>query len=61
MKPKEVLNYYKSRYNFRKLTGMSCSTLSNWLKKGYVEKNSQYKLEIITKGALKSEWTKENK
>lgn len=58
MKPKDVKDYYKSQYNFEKITGMSHSTLGNWLKWGFVPEDAQYKIERLTKGQLKTEWTK---
>jgi hypothetical protein len=58
VKPDEVKRYYGSQYNFRKLTGMSASTLGNWIKWGFVPEDAQYKLERLTKGELKTEWTK---
>ncbi len=61
MKPIDVKNYYGSQYNFRKLTKMSVSTLGNWLKWGYVPEDAQYKLERLTKGELKTEWTKDER
>lgn len=61
MKPKDVKAYYGSQYNFNKVTGMSAATLGNWLKWGYVPEDAQYKLERITKGKLKTEWTKNEK
>lgn len=60
MKPKEVKKYYGTRYKFNKITGMSSNTLKNWLKWGHVPESSQYKLERITKGELKTDWTKKN-
>ncbi len=57
MKPKEVKKYYKTAYRFNKETGMSCSTLANWIKWGFVPEASQYKLERLTKGQLKTEWS----
>ncbi len=57
MTPKDVKKYYGSNYNFHKVTGMSASSLGNWLKWGFVPENAQYKLERITKGKLKTEWT----
>jgi hypothetical protein len=59
MKPKDVEKYYGTRYKFSKITGMSHSTLANWIKWGFVPENAQYKLERLTKGKLKTEWTKE--
>lgn len=61
VKPKDVKDYYGSQYNFRKVTGMSVSTLGNWLKWGFVPEDAQYKLERLTKGKLKTEWTKDEK
>lgn len=55
MIPQDVKDYYKSLYNFRKLTGMHTQTLANWLKWGYVPKNAQYRLENLTGGKLKIE------
>lgn len=60
LKPEDVKKYYGSQYNFRKETGMSTSTLANWLKWGFVPEASQYKLERITKGKLKTEWTEDD-
>lgn len=60
MKPKDVKDYYGSCYKFNKVTGMSHSTLSNWIKWGFVPENAQYKLERLTKGELKTEWTKKD-
>ncbi len=57
MTPNDVLKKYRSQYNFQKETGMSHRSLGNWLKLGYVPENSQYKLERITKGELKTQWS----
>jgi hypothetical protein len=61
LKPNDVLKYYRTRYNFGKETGMSANTLSNWIKKGVVPEDAQYRLERITKGQLKTEWSHEDK
>lgn len=58
MTPADVKAYYGSQYKFHKETGMSPSTLANWLKWGRVPEDAQYKLERITNGKLKTEWTK---
>jgi phage terminase large subunit len=60
MKPEDVLKYYGSRYNFRKMTGMSHSSLANWISWGYVPEASQYKLERLTRGELKTQWSEVN-
>ena len=57
MTPKEVETFYRSEYNFNKVTGMSANTLGNWLRWGFVPEAAQYKLERLTQGALKTEWT----
>ncbi len=57
MKPEDVKQYYGSQYNFRKETNMSSATLGNWLKWGRVPEAAQYKLERLTNGKLKTEWT----
>jgi hypothetical protein len=61
MTPQDVLAYYVNSYRFRKETKMSQSSLLNWLKWGYVPEASQYKLERLTKGKLKTQWTEVNK
>lgn len=61
MTPEMVKSFYRSKYNFNKETGMSANTLGNWLKWGRVPEAAQYKLERITKGLLKTEWSHEPK
>lgn len=56
MSPDDVKQYYGSGYRFNKETGMSHSTLSNWVKWGYVPLVAQTKLQLLTKGLLKAEW-----
>lgn len=56
MTPSEVKKYFKSGYNFRKLTGMSDNTMHNWIKLGYVPFVSQKHIEKITNGALVATW-----
>ena len=60
MTPRDVKKYYKSCYNFHKVTGMSAGSLGNWLKWGFVPEASQYKLERLTNGDLKTQWTEIN-
>lgn len=57
MTPQDVKKYYGSGYKFHKQTGMSQSTLGNWLRWGFVPEDAQYKVERLTKGALKTQWT----
>lgn len=60
MTPEDVKRYYGSNYRFSKMTKMSHASLANWLKWGFVPENSQYKLERLTKGELKTQWTNRN-
>ncbi len=60
MNPEEVLAHYGTRYRFGKETGMSPNTLSNWLKWGSIPEHAQYKLERLTKGTLKTQWSTKN-
>jgi hypothetical protein len=57
VKPEDVRIYYGTAYKFEKITKMSANTLRNWIKWDFVPENAQYKLERMTKGALKTEWT----
>lgn len=54
----DVRNYYGNSYQFKKRTKMSDATFRNWMKWGYVPEDSQYKLERLTQGELKTEWSK---
>lgn len=56
MTPKDIKKYYKSRYNFNKLTQMSENSLANWLNWGYVPYVSQKKIEKLTNGELTAVW-----
>ena len=56
MKPNEVKDYFRTGYNFSKITKMSANTLVNWVNQGYVPFFSQKKIEKITKGALVADW-----
>ena len=60
MTPEDVKKYYRSGYNFRKVTKMSDVSLGNWLRWGYIPEASQYKLERLTNGELKTEWSVKN-
>ena len=56
MKPKDVKAHYGTGYKFRKETGMSPNTLTNWIKCGYVPYKSQRKIEQLTDGKLEAVW-----
>jgi hypothetical protein len=55
MNPYEVKDYFKTGYNFKEITGMSASTLANWLLSGTVPPAAQARLQLITNGALKAD------
>ena len=55
MTPTDVKNFFGNGYLFRKKTGMSSMSFSNWMKWGFVPVLSQIKLHKLTKGALKAE------
>ncbi len=55
MNPEDVKDYYGSLYKFNNDTGMSASSLGNWLRWGYVPESAQLKIERLTSGKLKSD------
>ncbi|CAB4151888.1 DNA-binding transcriptional regulator Cro [uncultured Caudovirales phage] len=57
MTPNDVKKYYGNSYQFKKKTKMSDASFRNWMKWGFVPENSQYKLERLTNGCLKAEWS----
>lgn len=60
VKPEDVKKFYGSQYRFAKDTGMSKSTLGNWLKWGFVPEDAQYRVERLTGGRLKTQWSKQD-
>lgn len=60
MTPDDVKQYFGNSYQFKKRTNMSDATFRNWMKWGFVPEDSQYKLERLTNGELKTQWTKAN-
>jgi hypothetical protein len=51
----EVLQHYKSYHYFQKETGMSSSSLWNWVNRyGFVSIDSQLKIEKLSGGELKA-------
>ncbi len=56
MTPDDVVKYFGNGYQFKKRTKMSDCSYRNWIKWGYIPEGSQYKIERLTKGALKAEW-----
>lgn len=51
----DVLTYYRTGYNMRKVTGLSASNVVHWKKLGYVPIVTQMKLERLSNGALKAD------
>lgn len=58
MTPKDVYDYFGSAYRFNKITKIAANSLLNWMRWGFVPENAQYKVERLTNGALKTQWTK---
>lgn len=52
MTPQEVREFYKTYDSFTRLTGLCSANLYKWIKKGYVPKPSQYRLQIVSDGKL---------
>lgn len=50
----EFDNYFSSRSNFQKKTGLSRQNVNNWRKMGYIPIVSQIRIERATEGALKA-------
>lgn len=59
MTTEEVRKYFGNSYQFKKTTGMSDASFRNWMRWGFVPEGSQYKLERLTEGKLKTQWTKD--
>lgn len=51
----QLLEYYKTGYSFRKNTGMSSSSWSNWKKWGRIPFESQIKIQHLTNNELLAE------
>ncbi len=58
MTVEEVREYFGNSYQFKKRTKMSDASFRNWMRWGFIPEGSQYKLERLTKGELKTEWSK---
>jgi len=57
MTPEQVKEYYRSGYNLHKETGISASSLSNWVRVEYIPFLTQKKLEKLTEGKLTACWS----
>jgi hypothetical protein len=53
----ELKEYFGSSYHFKKVTGMSASSFLNWCNWGYIPVVSQIKLERLTGGKLKADFS----
>lgn len=49
----EALDYFKSGYRLRKMTGLSHNSFTNWRGLGYIPPLAQFKLAHFSNGALK--------
>lgn len=61
MTVEDLLKYYGNGYKFKKRTGMSDGSFRNWVEWGFVPEGSQYKIERLTNGDLKCEFSEESK
>lgn len=50
----DVIQYYKSSYQFEKKTGMMHNCFGNWKKKGFIPIKTQMKIQELTNGALRA-------
>lgn len=55
MTPREVLDFYGTKYRFNKETGMSCANLLNWERKGKIPYAAQLKIQILSNEKLKAD------
>jgi hypothetical protein len=53
MTVQDILDVYGTGYNFEKATGLSHVNIINWLRKGYIPLESQWRVQERSKGALK--------
>jgi len=49
----EIVEFYGSKRNFARQTGMSINSLFNWQRWGFIPLPSQAKIEQLTNGKLK--------
>ena len=54
MRLEELVEKYKTGYNFEKITGISHVNWINWNKYGYIPIESQRKIEQATAGLFKA-------
>lgn len=50
----DLKDYFKSKLQFEKQTGLKRQNWYGWIKKGYIPLVSQQRLEKLTKGNLKA-------
>ncbi len=51
----DVQTYYKTGYQFQKITGLSHTNWNNWRRAGYIPIQAQFRIEQLTKGDLKAD------
>jgi hypothetical protein len=54
MKLDEAVNYFGNMYRLSKECGFSLATPYSWRLRGHIPFESQYKIEKVSKGALKA-------
>ena len=52
----ELKDYFKSKLQFEKQTGLKRQNWHHWLKRGYIPLVSQQRLESLTNGQLKADF-----
>ena len=53
----ELVDYYGNGYQFKKRTKMSGTVFYNWCRQGYVPIASQFRLQELTDGVLKANFS----
>lgn len=52
----DVLTYYRTGYNMRKVTGLSASNVVHWRKLGYIPIVTQMRIEKLSQRELKADF-----
>lgn len=52
----DVKKYFGTSYRFNKITGMGHDNYRNWMKRGYIPFQTQFRLELLSNGELKADF-----
>lgn len=55
MTVQQLIEFYKTGYQFEKATGISSTSYQNWLKWGYIPIVSQFKIEEASLAKLRAD------